>query len=176
MEGDCCSHANTYSIVKQPIRFERNALSQKEIGPCLRLWARGTPAFLSFRFPQTEGVGAPTRRMAWISPDRPGSAWLQGGPGSPGPGREASRPAPCGAPTRHLGLYAFDRGRTGPGHSARRGCPSTARGRGCVLHRSQVPLPFPAVKTPPEGAPRRVDRDMSHLAKISPVVKSRFRY
>jgi hypothetical protein len=66
----------------------------------------------------------------------------------------------------------------GPGrvHSARRGCPSTARGRGCVLHRSQVPLPFPAFKTPPEGAPRRVDRDMSPLAKISPYVKSRFRY
>jgi len=25
--------------------------------------------------------------------DRPESAWLPGGPGSPGPGREASRPA-----------------------------------------------------------------------------------
>src|SRR5262245_40510721 len=48
---------------------------------------------------------------------------------TPDDGREASRPAPCGAPTRHLGLYAFDRGRTGPAPSGRRGCPSTARGR-----------------------------------------------
>src|SRR5262249_9378428 len=97
--------------------------------------------------------------MTQVALDRSESAWLPDEPGSPGPGREASRPAPCGAPTRHLGLYAFGRGRTGPGRSARRGCPSTARGRGCVSHRSQVPLPFPAFKTPPEGAPRRVDRD-----------------
>src|SRR5262245_31970169 len=126
----------------------------------------GRPHSCLFASPSGEGVGAPTRRMAWISPDRPRSALLLGEPGSPGPGREASRPAPCGAPTRHLGLYAFDRGRTGPGRSARRGCPSTARGRGCVLHRSQVPLPLPAVKTPPEGAPRRVDRDGRTLLKV----------
>src|SRR5262249_39879274 len=37
-------------------------------------------------------------------------------------------------------------------------------------------LPLPANRTPPEGAPRRVDRDMSPLAKISPYVKSRIRY
>src|SRR5262245_45356083 len=103
--------------------------------------------------------------MTQVTLDRPGSAWLPGGPGSPGPGREASRPAPCGAPTRHLGLYAFDRGRTGPGRSARRGCPSTARGRGCVLHRSQVPLPLPARKTPHENAPGRVDRDGQNITR-----------
>src|SRR5215831_2626428 len=93
-----------------------------------------------------EGDGAPTRRCL----DCSRLEWS---------GREASRPAPCGAPTRHLGLYAFDRGRTGPAPSGRRGCPSTARGRGCVLHRSQVPLPLPTFKTPHECAPRRVDRD-----------------
>jgi hypothetical protein len=42
--------------------------SKKKIGPCLRLWARGSPAFLSFRFPRNEGVGAPTRRIARITP------------------------------------------------------------------------------------------------------------
>src|SRR5262245_1393154 len=139
---------------------------KRKPSPVHMLWARGSPAFLSFASPSGEGVGAPTRRMVWISPDRPRSALLLGGPGTPGPGRETSRPAPCGAPTRHLGLYAFDRGRTGPGRSARRGCPSTARGRGCVLHRSQVPLPFPAVKTPPEGAPRRVDRDRLNIITL----------
>src|SRR5215475_12602722 len=41
---------------------------------------------------------------------------------TPDDGRETSRPTPCGAPTRHLGLYAFDRGRAGsivPGEAAR---------------------------------------------------------
>src|SRR4029450_12632524 len=139
---------------------------QKKIGPCLRLWARGSPSFLFFRLPRNRGGRRATRRMTQVALDRSGSAWLPDGPGSPGPGRETSRPAPCGAPTRHLGLYAFDRGRTGPAPSGRRGCPSTARGRGCVLHRSQVPLPVPAVKTPPEGAPRRVDRDGRNITTL----------
>src|SRR5262249_40617470 len=50
-----------------------------------------------FRLPHFEGDGAPTRRTAWIA--RPEVARL-----AAGPGREASRPAPCGAPTRHLRL------------------------------------------------------------------------
>src|SRR5213594_891816 len=37
---------------------------------------------------------------------------------------------------------------------------------GCVSLRSQVPLPFPAFKTPPEGAPRRVDRDRLHVGEF----------
>src|SRR5215831_6294955 len=146
-------------------------LSQKKIGPCLRLWARGRPYFLSSVSLANRGGWRATRRMTQVTLDRPRSAWLPGGPGAPGSGREASRPAPCVAPTRHLGLYAFDRGRTGPAPSGRRGCPRTARGRRLRTLRSQVPLPFPAFKTPPEGAPRRVDRDMSRLAKISPDVK-----
>src|SRR5438093_5984866 len=136
----------------------------KKIGPCSRLWARGSPSFGSSSVPRTnEGVGAPTRRLARITPG-----------GLSGLLRTmrciAMHPAPCGAPTRHLGLYAFDRGRTGPAPSDRRGCPSTARGRGCVSHRSQVPLPFPAFRTPPEGAPRRVDRD--RLSIVTLKVKS----
>ena len=34
---------------------ERAMLSQKKIGPCLRLWARGSPAFLFFRLPRKRG-------------------------------------------------------------------------------------------------------------------------
>jgi len=42
--------------------------------------------------------------MTQVTLDRPESALLPGRPGTPDPGREASRPAPCGAPTRHLCL------------------------------------------------------------------------
>src|SRR5262249_61304 len=98
------------------LRRRESSLSQKKIGPCLRLWARGSPALFSSVSLEIEGDGAPTRRCL----DCSRLEWS---------GREASRPAPCGAPTRHLGLYAFDRGRTGPAPSGRRGCPSTARGR-----------------------------------------------
>jgi hypothetical protein len=119
---------------------------QKNVGPCLLLWARGSPSFLSFASPSGEGVGAPTRRMIQVRLDRSGSAWLPGGPGSPGPGRETSRPAPCGAPTRHLGLCAFDRGRTGPARSGRRGCPSTARGRRLRLPTLAGAAPVPRLQ------------------------------
>src|SRR5215510_8409192 len=44
------------------------AVRQKKIVPCLLLWARGSPAFLSVRFPSGEGDGAPTRRIARITP------------------------------------------------------------------------------------------------------------
>ena len=122
-------------------------VESKKIVPCLAALGQGVariPLFIPS--PQGEGVGAPTRRIARITPG-----------GLSGLLRtmvHLRAPTPCGAPTRHLGLYAFDRGRTGPAPSGRRGCPSTARGRGCVSHRSQVPLPFPAYRTPPEGAPR----------------------
>src|SRR5262247_333734 len=131
------------------------------------LRARGSPLFLFSSVPSRRGGRRATRRMTQVALDRSGSASFPDEPGSPGSGRETSRPAPCGAPTRHLGLYAFDRGRTGPGHSARRGCPSTARGRGCVLHRSQVPLPLPAVKTPPEGSEGASHSVRGRLQKIT---------
>jgi len=105
------------------------AFRQKNIGPCSLAGRGDSPDFRFLPSPRHRGGWRATRRMAWITPDRPESAWLPDEPGSPGSGREASRPAPCGAPTRHLGLYAFDRGRTGPAPSGRRGCPSTARGR-----------------------------------------------
>src|SRR5206468_3031142 len=43
---------------------------------------------------------------------------------------------------------------------------------GCVSHRSQVPLPFPAFRTPPEGAPRRVDRDGRPVGEFHQKVNS----
>jgi hypothetical protein len=90
--------------------------------PVCMLWARGAPSFLSLSLPPIEGVGAPTRRCA-----RTGDRAMSGS------GRtvvHSGAPAPCGAPTRHLGFYAFDGGRTRPTPSGRRGCPSTARDRG----------------------------------------------
>src|SRR5262245_1196848 len=134
-------------------------VESKENRPLFAALGQGVALLLFFRLPRNRGGRRATRRMTQVTLDRSGSASFPDEPGSPGPGREASRPAPCGAPTRHLGLYAFARVRTGPGRSARRGAPSTPRGRGSVLHRSQVPLPLPAVKRPHENAPGRVDRD-----------------
>src|SRR5262245_9523734 len=156
----------SYSVLKQPVCWGEIQQSKRKSAPVCGSGPGGRPHSCLFASPKTKGVGAPTRRMTQVTLDRSGSAWLPDEPGSPGPGREASRPAPCGAPTRQLGLYAFDRGRTGPGRSARRGCPSTARGRGCVLHRSQVPLPVPARKTPHENAPGRVDRDGRNITML----------
>src|SRR5262245_53515303 len=144
-------------------------LESKKIGPCFGSGPGDRPYSSSSVSLANEGGDAPQGALPGL---------LRGGP--------RMTPADavhCGGPprvsARQRGILAF-RPLTvvGPGrvHSARRGCPSTARGRGCVSHRSQVPLPVPACKTPPEGAPRRVDRDMSRLAKISPDVKSRFRY
>jgi len=72
-------------------------LSQKKIGPCLRLWARGSPAFFSSSVPS--GWGGRRADKAHC-PDYSG----RGVRIAPDDGREASRPAPCGAPTRHLCL------------------------------------------------------------------------
>jgi hypothetical protein len=116
------------SVLAHPI-LKHHAVGQSLQGkrtssPVHVRWARGTPAFLSFASPNRGGRRAdkalcPARDQAMS-----------------GSGRTVvhiGAPAPCGAPTRHLGLYAFDGGRTGPTPSGRRGCPSTARGRGCVV-------------------------------------------
>src|SRR5690349_20905451 len=103
---------------------------------------------LVFRLPHVEGDGAPPRRTAWIA--RPDMARPR-----PGPGREASRPAPCGAPTRHLRLTPLSA--IGPYQELSvpgRFVPRPPVGQGCVKARPQVPLPLPALRTPPEGAPR----------------------
>ena len=142
--------------------------SKKKIGPCLRLWARGSPSFLSSVSLEIEGDGAPTGRSARITPGGV-SGLLRT------VGRETSRPAPCGAPTRHLGLYAFDRGRTGPAPSGRRGCPSTARGRRLRLPPARrCRSRSPPYRTPPVDAPRRVDRDMANIGYFHPKHKHYF--
>src|SRR4030095_11111105 len=61
-------HANTFA---HPTRL-CVALSQNDIVPCLRLWARGSPSFLSFRFPQNQGGRRATRRMTQVALDRSG--------------------------------------------------------------------------------------------------------
>src|SRR4029450_11398753 len=93
-----------------PTRNASSHVGSKENRPLFAALGQGVALIALLRLPRNRGGRRATRRMAWISPDRSGSAWLPDEPGSPGPGREASRPAPCGAPTRHLGLYAFDRG------------------------------------------------------------------
>ena len=103
--------------------------------------ARESPSL--FLLPN-EGSGAPRRRMAWISPDRPD---LTGGPGSPGPWRISG----CARvlSTRHAAfrLYAFN-GSVGPARSlsATGGLPAAARGRGSRSPRSRVPHPAPPLR------------------------------
>jgi hypothetical protein len=98
-------------------------LSQKKIGPCLWLWARGSPAFRFFRLPRDRGGWRADRahgpdysgRVVRIAPDD--EVHLQCTP------RLAAR---------QRGILAFmPLTVVGPGRvvSARRGCPSTARGR-----------------------------------------------
>jgi hypothetical protein len=80
-------------------------------------------------------------------------------------------PAPCGAPTRHLGLYAFDGGRTGPTPSGRRGCPSTARGRRLRLPPLAGAAPVPRLQNASGRRPSYLDRDAGHMAENSLFVK-----
>src|SRR5262249_55218940 len=126
----------------------------------------------------SQARGMARRQGAW-----PGLR--QTGPGvrssRAGPERRAlgvKRHAPRLA-ARQRGIFAFRRLTVvGPGRLLVAGEAARARpgDEGCVGLRPQVPLPFPAYRTPPEGAPRRVDRDMSRVAKLSPYVKSRLRY
>jgi hypothetical protein len=86
-------------IVKRPrglVPRRSRCFRQRKTAPVCRLRARGSPSFLSSVALAIEGDGAPTRRMARIAPSGVRLA--------PDRGRETSRPAPCGAPTRHLRL------------------------------------------------------------------------
>ena len=73
-------------------------LEAKEYRPLFRLWARGSPSFLS------SSISLHSRGMARRQSAGPGSPGRRWHGLRPGPGRETSRPAPCGAPTRHLRL------------------------------------------------------------------------
>ena len=127
---------------------------QKKIGPCLRLWARGSPAFRFFRLPRDRGGRRADKahcpdysgRGVRITPDdevhccTPRLAARQRG-------ILAFMPLTVVGPGRLL--VADEAARVRPGDD------------GCVSLRSQVPLP--AFKTPHECAPRRVDRDELHI-------------
>src|SRR4051812_45455135 len=94
----------------------------------------------------SRGDGAPTRRTAWVA--RPEVARL-----AAGPGREASRSAPCGAPTRHLRLTPPSAIGPHQGLSVPGGCfPTPPVGQDCVTPARRLPLPVPALKTPHENA------------------------
>src|SRR5262245_53218013 len=81
-----------------------NCQTAKENRPLFATLGQGVALIPLFRLPRNRGGRRATRRMTQVALDRSGSASFPDEPGSPGPGREASRPAPCGAPTRHLGL------------------------------------------------------------------------
>jgi hypothetical protein len=121
-------------------------------------------------FPHRRQFEGMARRQG-ARPGSPGRKWhgLR-----PGPGREASRPAPCGAPTRHLRLTP--QSALGPHQelSVPGGLiPRPPVGQACVIACPQVPLPVPALRTPPE-TPLVEWIGYVTLAKLSPVVKSRF--
>jgi hypothetical protein len=159
--GECCSaRAHIFSF-QTAIRLGI-WLKAKEYRPLfICAGPGGRPHYLSFCFPQSRG-----------------SARRQGAVPGWGPGDVRQRPdlvhigapAPCGAPTRHLGLYAFDGGRTGPTPSGRRGCPSTARGRGL-----RPPLagaaPVPRLANASGRRPSYLDRDAGYIVFISLFVK-----
>ena len=92
---------------------------------------------------------------------RQGAAWIAPGWNGLGVKRHAPRLA-----ARQRGILAFmPLTVVGPGRllvadEAARVRPGD---EDCVSLRSQVPLPFPAYRTPPEGAPRNLDRDQLHI-------------
>src|SRR5215472_17796919 len=132
----------------------------KRISPPVALFrARGSPSFLSFRFPQSRGMA---RRQGAL----------------PGLLRAGVRIAPddevhlrCTPrlAARQRGILAFmPLTVVGPGRllvadEAARVRPGD---EDCVSLRSQVPLPFPAYRTPPEGAPRNLDRDGANIGEL----------
>src|SRR5262245_2884343 len=108
---------------------------------------RGLPVFaFLFRPPQSEGDGAPKRRMPWITPGRPDC--VRASPDRRTLALMTRAPAPLGAPPRHSPQLAFYGGRTCAGPVVpRRGYPAAARVRGCEP-RTQVPRPAPPRTTP----------------------------
>src|SRR5437867_10170937 len=141
--------------------------SQKKIGPCLRLWARGSPSFLS---------SVPSRRGGRRA-DKAHCPDYSGRVVRIAPDDEVHLRCTPRLAARQRGILAFmPLTVVGPGRLLLTG--EAARVRpgddGCVSLRSQVPLPFPANRTPPEGAPRRVDRDAANTAQLHPKHKHYF--
>src|SRR5262249_33487467 len=127
------------------------------------LWARGAPSFLSFRFPRIEGGRRADKAQC---PDCSGRVVRIA------PDDEVHLRCTPRLAARQRGILAFvPLTVVGPGRldSGRRGCPSTAGGRRLrESFRSQVPLPFPAYRTPPEGAPVPGSGWITHRVKEVP--------
>ena len=160
-----------YASLIRPTSSLHLRLRQKDIGPCSCAGPGGCPQSLSFRSPKKiEGDGAPTRRMIRITPGRPGSAWLPGEPrNAPEPWceRRAGRTPRLAARQRGIFGLGLINGRTGqelfvPGGLFR----ASPVGRVASSPSRRLPLPFPALKTPHECAPRRVDRDRLNIITL----------
>ena len=148
----------------------RRCNESKGYRPLFIRWARGAPSFhFTFR-PPIEGDGAPTRRMAWIAPDRPESFAAPGRARIAGPWVKR-HPRALQRATEHLRAYALPTARTAQELFVPAGL-LRASPVGEVASASPAgALPLPAFKTPHECAPRRVDRD--GLSIITLQVKSR---
>jgi hypothetical protein len=154
-----------YSVVKEPGAVGGELQIGRRISAPVLALGQGIALISSLPSPSLRGDGAPTKR--W--PGSPGRRWhgLR-----PGLGVKASRPAPCGAPTRHFRLTPHSA--IGPHQdlSVPGGLlPRPPVGQACVVARPQVPLPFPTLKTPHENA---LDdgSGCGQLRVNSPIVKS----
>src|SRR5215510_1072034 len=114
----------------------------------LRLWqTRSAPVLAlgqEIALIPFSSVSLETRGMARRQGARPGSPGRRWHGLRPGPGRETSRPAPCGAPTRHLRLTP--QSAIGPHQelSVPGGfLPRPPVDRGCVNTRPRVAAPDP---------------------------------
>jgi hypothetical protein len=146
----------TYSVVKEPVfSCQRARCGWRELRIGKRTSAPVSAlgqgiALISFHHTTLlfEGDGAPTKR--WPGSPGPKLARL-----AAGPGRETSRPAPCGAPTRHLRLTP--QSAIGPHQEL---CvpgglfPRPPVGQACVSARPQVAAPGPRLANASGRRPR----------------------
>src|SRR5882757_2564040 len=145
--GDWAMHEHIcYAHTCYACDVERVALSQKKITPCFGFGPGDRPHSSYLASLSSRGMA----RRQGARPGSPGRRWhgLR-----PGPGRETSRPAPCGAPTRHLRLTP--QSAIGPHQELYVPgglVPRPPVGQACVVACPQVPLPVPALKTPHENA------------------------
>ena len=136
-----------YGRLRLPIRLSNSPVLQKVKRRSAPVHALGQGGALSLCLSlpkKIEGDGAPTRRMAWITPDRPGVALISGRARIAGPWGETSPPAPCSAPPSIFGLTPYQRSGHTRSYLSLEGC---SRGRPWVGLR----LPYPQVpsRSPP---------------------------
>ena len=109
-------------------------------------------------------VSLTSRGMARRQGARPGSPGRRWHGLRPGPGREASRPAPCGAPTRHLRLTP--QSAIGPRQElfVPGGLfPRPPVGQACVNACPQGAAPDPRLANASGRRPSNLDRDHLHI-------------